>query len=111
MLRIGAGVDAMLPVGAFDVLRFLTLRSLHSRFLLHLVLNAYWDPLRFELPLRDGDLPVRWRCCIDTAAASPDDCRMWEEASDVDAPVFVVQPRSLVVLASRLEAGGGEMHA
>ena len=47
-------------------------------FLLHGMLNAYWEPLTFELP----PVPAEqgWRRCIDTALDSPDDICPWKSA-------------------------------
>lgn len=50
-----------------------TLRSLRARFLLHAMLNAYWEPLTFELPPISTESRQCWRRCVDTALASPDD--------------------------------------
>ncbi len=36
-----------------------TLRSLHSRFQIHVMLNAYWEPLEFEVPPVDAGGRVR----------------------------------------------------
>jgi isoamylase len=45
----------------------LTLRSLRSRFLLHGMLNAYWERLTFELSPVPDDHLQGWRRWIDTA--------------------------------------------
>jgi len=79
-----------------------TLRSLGGRFLLHCMLNAYWEPLTFELPPVAPDAQQGWRRCIDTALASPDDIRRWESGAAVDQPNYVVQPRSIALLALAL---------
>jgi glycogen operon protein len=81
-----------------------TLRSLGARFLLHGMLNAYWEPLAFELPPVPAESQQRWRRCIDTALASPDDFCPWETAPFVEQASYVVQPRSLVVLVLPLQA-------
>ena len=47
----------------------LTLQSLHARFLLHGMLNAYWERLTFELPRVPAE--QAWRRWIDTALDSP----------------------------------------
>jgi isoamylase len=83
-----------------------TLRSLHSRFVLHAMLNAYWEPLAFEVPAADGTIAPGWRRAVDTAAPPPHDGLPW-----MDAPVHVtgncvVQPRSLVLLVARLPDAG-----
>jgi glycogen operon protein len=79
-----------------------TLRTLHERFLLHGVLNAYWEALTFELPAPPDGGRHQWRRCIDTALPSPDDVRPWAEAPAVIALSYVAQPRSVVLLALAL---------
>ena len=78
-----------------------TARSLHAHFLLHGMLNAYWEPLTFELPPIGAD-GQSWRRCIDTALPSPDDIQPWDTASVVTQASYVVQSRSVVFLAQPL---------
>jgi glycogen operon protein len=59
---------------------------------LHLIMNAYWEPLAFELP--GGG----WRRWIDTSLASPDDITPWEEAPPIAAAAYPAAPRSIAVL-------------
>ena len=76
----------------------LTVSSLNGRFTLHVMLNAYWETLSFELfPIetRDGR---RWRRWIDTARLSPDDICAWEDAEVVPQSKYAVAPRSIVIL-------------
>jgi isoamylase len=84
-----------------------TLRSLGANFLFHVMLNAYWEPLTFELPPVLAEDQQAWRRCIDTALASPDDIYLWEKAPLVTQPTYVVQPRSLVGLALPLKSVPG----
>jgi len=75
-----------------------TVKSLRSRFLLHGMLNAYWEPLTFELP----PVPAgehRWRRCVDTSLASPNDVRRWEEAPSVASATYLVPSRSFALVA------------
>ena len=44
----------------------------------HLILNAYWEPLEFELPVVGEG--ASWRRWIDTALDSPDDIVPWQTA-------------------------------
>ena len=76
-----------------------TLRSASGRVLLHGMLNAYWEPLTFELPKVPALGEVRWRRCIDTALASPDDIRRWEDAPSLTDATYRVEARSMVLLA------------
>jgi len=79
----------------------LTVISLHDRFRLHGMLNAYWEPLRFQLPPLDGEA---WRRCIDTSLPSPRDIVEWSDAPAVAEISYLVQPRSAVFLVVRYGA-------
>jgi isoamylase len=80
-----------------------TLRSLRSRYLLHGMFNAYWEPLTFEIPAAPAAAGLAsWRRCIDTTLPSPDDICRWDAAPAVSQSAYVVQPRSVVLLALAL---------
>jgi glycogen operon protein len=71
---------------------------------LHLILNAFWESLDFEIPPADGELEG-WRRVIDTSLRSPDDFRALAEAPAVEGATYPAGPRSVAVLAARrLEA-------
>jgi isoamylase len=71
--------------------------------LFHVILNAYWEPLEFELPHGSGDGRGPWRRWIDTALDSPDDIVDWEGAPLVNAPAYRAQARSVVLLFASLD--------
>jgi isoamylase len=79
-----------------------TVRSVGARFLMHGMLNAYWEPLTFELPPMAAESGNSWRRCIDTALAPPGDICPWDAAPAVPQATYVVQPRSVVFLALAL---------
>ena len=80
-----------------------TFTSLHARYMIHGMLNAYWEPLTFELPAPPPDSSDRgWRRVIDTALASPDDFTPWDTAPRVAAASYVVQPRSIALFLRSL---------
>ena len=63
----------------------------------HLILNAYWEPLEFELPPAAlGEGP--WRRWIDTSLPSPQDIVEWRTAPPVPGYTYRAGPRSVVVL-------------
>ena len=63
---------------------------------LHVILNAYWEPLTFALPpLGDGR---EWRRIVDTYQPAPDDIHPIAAARPVAAPRYSAGPRSAVVL-------------
>ena len=78
--------------------------SVFSKDASHVMLNAYWEPLTFEIPLDESGESLSWRRCIDTAAA-PDDIHRFAAAPAAPASRCLAQPRSLVLLAARLPAG------
>jgi isoamylase len=85
-------------------------RDIERADLLHVMFNAYWEPLVFELPPLDPRRPLRrW---IDTDRDTPDDVHDWTLAPFVEGPTYAVQPRSLVTLiaesAGRPMGGGGD---
>jgi glycogen operon protein len=67
------------------------------------MLNAYWEPLTFELPPVLAKHHQQWRRCIDTALDSSNDMCPWESAPVVRQATYEVQPRSVVFLARALE--------
>jgi isoamylase len=77
-----------------------TVRLLGYPMLLHLIINAYWEPLEFELPPLT-EAQGSWRRCIDTYLNSPDDICSWASAPSLHSPACLVQPRSVVILLAR----------
>jgi isoamylase len=75
-----------------------TLTERRRRRLIHFMINAYWEPLRFELPY----IPPRqkWHRLIDTSLPSPFDIAAPKDALSVGGPAYCVQQRSIVVLCS-----------
>jgi isoamylase len=74
----------------------LTAWSLRGRFVIHLMINAFWEPLEFELPSvpeQFGDTWYRW---LDTYRESPDDICTLNEAPVIKDSSYLVQPRSIV---------------
>jgi isoamylase len=65
----------------------------------YVILNAYWEPLEFELPVtsRVGS----WRRWIDTSLDSPCDIVEWQVAPEVSSATYRAGPRSVVALYAR----------
>jgi glycogen operon protein len=66
----------------------------------HLILNAYWEPLEFELPPLRQNVGNPWRRWIDTALQTPDDIVPWEQAPLVQGLTYRAEARSVVMLFS-----------
>ena len=64
----------------------------------HIILNAYWEPLEFELPPVAGGARHPWRRWIDTFLDAPHDIVEWEHAPSVPGYTYRAEPRSVVVL-------------
>ena len=73
------------------------MRLLGGQARLHVIVNAYWEALEFEIP-PPGDAHAAWRRIIDTSLDSPDDMCAWTDAPVVPALDLSVQPRSVVLL-------------
>src|SRR5258705_3863862 len=66
---------------------------------IHVMLNAYWDVLTFELlPLPAGE---SWRRVLDTALPEPDDFCDPAAAAHLDGTPYLVERRSSVLLLAR----------
>ncbi len=67
----------------------------------HLIFNAHWEPLDFELPVLAATRT--WRRWIDTALPSPDDIVEWDAAKEVPGCHYRAASRSIVMLLSTLD--------
>ncbi len=73
-----------------------TARLADGHRIMHGMMNAYWEPLEFELP------PRRWKRWLDTSLPSPEDIGPWEEAPALEGSTYRVESRSIVVLMDTL---------
>ena len=69
-----------------------------GRLLLHLILNAYWEPLDFELPPLDKECEPHWRRSIDTALDPPHDIADRHTAPAVLGSTYRAEPHSVIML-------------
>jgi isoamylase len=69
-----------------------------NRLFIHWILNAWQEPLDFELPTESG----QWNRWIDTSLESPEDIVAWEEARSVFGQSYRAAPNSVVVLFSSI---------
>jgi glycogen operon protein len=73
---------------------------------LHVIFNAYWEPLEFELPALDRGLDG-WRRIVDTSLDSPADLAFtFTEADKVATPAYRAEARSIAIVAARQSRGG-----
>jgi isoamylase len=77
----------------------------NTRLLVHLILNAYSEPLDFELPPIGAEAGAPWRRWIDTSLDSPNDIVPWPATPPVHSSTYRAHARSVVVLYAN--AGGG----
>ncbi len=76
----------------------------HVPFCLHLMFNAYWEPLDFELPAVPDAAISGWQRWIDTARESPEDIMDSPTAPLVQSTHCRVMPRSVAALFVRIGA-------
>jgi glycogen operon protein len=72
-----------------------------EQLLIHWMMNAYWQPLQFDLPLVKGRRTSIWHRWIDTFLEPPADIVDWQSSPVVTGTTYRVEPRSVVVLFSR----------
>jgi len=75
-----------------------TVEMRKEQLLFHVILNAYWEPLDFELPPAGEQGGNPWRRWIDTARETPNDIVPWREAPTVPGLTYRAQARSVVAL-------------
>jgi glycogen operon protein len=68
------------------------------------MVNAYWEPLLFELPSPEGP---GWQRLVDTYMESPADIGDVADAPVVNGSTYQVQPRSVVLLAAGISGRPG----
>ncbi|MGE5238066.1 MAG: glycogen debranching protein GlgX [Chloroflexota bacterium] len=78
-----------------------TAESFRGRYLSHIMLNAFWEPLEFQIPPVTETSQGGWRLMIDTYKEAPEDIHDPAGAPAVNSPTYVVQPRSIVYLLAR----------
>jgi isoamylase len=66
----------------------------------HLILNAFWEPLEFEVPDETAAHGCLWRRWIDTSLESPEDIADWTTAPIISGRSYRAGPRSVVVLVA-----------
>jgi glycogen operon protein len=71
----------------------------------HLIFNAYWEPLEFELPAEMHAAGHPWRRWIDTSLEAPDDIQDWPSTPVVTGRTYRAGPRSVVVLIAAADIG------
>jgi isoamylase len=83
----------------------LTLRSGRGRLpiWLHVMFNAYWEPLEFDLPTIPDEVAIGWRRWIDTSLVSPEDISDPPTAPPVPGTQYRAAPRSVVALFVRTD--------
>lgn len=96
--RVWHGVKLGAPDWSFDSHSLACgVACLSDTLFVYTILNAYWEPLEFELP------PVSqaagpWRRLLDTSLDPPEDIVDWQGAPKIATPTYRAQPRSVVVL-------------
>jgi glycogen operon protein len=82
-----------------------TTRHWRGEMSFHVIFNAYWEPLSFDIPPVATGAGGPWRRWVDTFLDSPQDIVDWDGAPMVDGTSYRAEPRSVVVLFSGLARG------
>ena len=73
-----------------------TLRNSTYDYQMHVMVNAYWEHLNFQIPKPKGGKP--WKRIINTAENSPKDILAFDDAPFIHGGSIYVNARSIVVL-------------
>jgi glycogen operon protein len=76
----------------------LTVWSIKGRFVIHLMVNAFWEPITFQLPPVPEQFGQKWRRWIDTYHESPHDICILQDAPLIEDSTYLVQARSIVAI-------------
>ena len=74
---------------------------------LHVMFNAFWEALDFDLPLAPAGAAAGWQRWIDTSREWPDDIEDVITAPPVPGTQYRVAPRSVVALFVRTDGASG----
>ena len=77
-----------------------TVRLLGYALQLHIIINAYWETLEFEIPVLE-QTQESWRRCVDTFLDPPADICGWANAPILQGSTCRVPPRSVVFLLAK----------
>ena len=77
-----------------------TVRLLGYPLQLHIIINAYWETLEFEIPPL-SQAQDQWRRCVDTFRDPPADICGWANAPTLQGSTCRIQPRSVVLLLAK----------
>lgn len=75
-----------------------TLYNARYKKTLHIMINAYWESLEFELPQKDIK---KWKRIIDTSLHSPEDFYFPKKAPSIGQSSYSLPPRSVAVTFSK----------
>src|SRR5262249_52093720 len=84
-----------------------TAEARNENLLFHMILNAYWEPLEFELSSANERSAIVWRRWLDTALDSPHDIEELQSAPLVPSRTYRCSPHSVVVLFAELRPSEG----
>ncbi|HEV8515745.1 MAG TPA: glycogen debranching protein GlgX [Cyclobacteriaceae bacterium] len=77
-----------------------TVKSLDGRRAMHYIVNAYNEPLEFELPKVDVGSSKKWNRWMDTSLESPDDICLLQDAKPVAGATYKLSAHSIAILLS-----------
>ncbi len=96
------GVDLMRPdLGSESHSLAYTLHNAHEQDRMHVMLNAYWEPLDFRIPALSTASESSWYRIIDTYEDHPMDIVPLDQAPRIEGDTYRVQSRSMVMLYSQ----------
>jgi glycogen operon protein len=75
-----------------------TIQSITRRLLMHYMVNAWTEPITFELPPHPKGKKVKWKRWLDTSLDSPHDICDMKHLEDVEGKTYTLPPFTFVAL-------------
>jgi glycogen operon protein len=76
----------------------ITVESLSANSAIHVMINAWSEPLEFELPELSKTKNRKWKLWIDTNQPSPNDICEWDSGPIIRNSTYLVNSYSIVIL-------------
>ncbi|MBL7857576.1 MAG: glycogen debranching protein GlgX [Cyclobacteriaceae bacterium] len=80
----------------------ITVQSLSGKIAMHYMINAWQEPLDFELPVIQNGVACLWKRWIDTSLPSPNDICHLHEATPIDGFAYDVKDHSMAILITEV---------
>jgi glycogen operon protein len=80
----------------------MTVQSLNGKIAMHYMINAYTEPLDFEIPVTHKGEACKWRQWIDTGLESPADIYQFGKGAVINGLVYSLKAHTVAIFRTEL---------